>query len=80
MKFTPFQLGLLAVGSFASIVLLNVLAKYQSNEEFRGQLASLKPADLLSLRNRVISEERMEAPAPEPVTADTGDFGEISND
>lgn len=71
MKLTPFQLGLLAVGSFASIVLLNVLAKAQSNEAFRESLTSgFSPAALSGLRDRLKREERMEpieTPNPDPV-------------
>lgn len=57
MKLTPFQLAILAVGGFASIVLLNILSKYQSNEDFRESLKSISPSDLLTFRNRVNAEE-----------------------
>jgi hypothetical protein len=61
MKFTPFQLGLLAIGSFAAVVMLNLLSKYGSNEEFRDSLKSnFSPADLIDFRNRRGAEERME--------------------
>lgn len=60
MKLTPFQLGALVVGGFASIVLLNVLAKYQSSADFREQLTNIKPADILSIRNKRVAEEMMQ--------------------
>lgn len=60
MKLSGFQLGLLAVGGFVSVVLLNVLAKYQSDEAFRDHLkSSLSPADLLAVRTRRVNEEQM---------------------
>ena len=59
MKLTPFQLAALVVGGFASIVMLNVLAKYQSNEDFRKQLGDMKPTDLLSFRKKIVDAENM---------------------
>lgn len=60
MKLTPFQLGIIAIGGFATVVMLNILSKYQSNEDFRDQLKEMKPADLVSFRTRRFAEERME--------------------
>lgn len=60
MKLTPFQLGIIAIGGFATVVMLNILAKYQSNEDFRVQLKEMNPSDLLNFRTRRIAEERME--------------------
>jgi hypothetical protein len=65
MKLTPFQLGMLALTGFASIILLNVLAKAQSNEDFRETLTNLKPSDLFAMRTRRIAEEQM-VPVPVP--------------
>jgi hypothetical protein len=62
MKFTPFQLAILAVAGFGSVVLLNVLAQYKSNEEFRGYLSGLAndPASFIPKRNQRVAEENME--------------------
>lgn len=60
MKVSPFQLAIIAVGGFASIIMLNVLSKYQSNEDFRTQLSNMKPSELLSIRTRRVAEEHME--------------------
>lgn len=60
MKFTPFQLLALSVAGFGTIVLLNILAQFRSNAEFKEYLQDLKPADLIPLRNRRIAEENME--------------------
>lgn len=77
MKLTPFQLAALVVGGFTSIILLNVLTKYQSNEDFRTQLQSMKPADLLKIRTRRIAEEAME---PASVATEQYEDNEDEND
>jgi hypothetical protein len=78
MKLTPFQLGLLAIGGFASIVMLNVLAKYQSNQDFRETLSQIKPSDLIPMRTRLIREEQMQAPEPTPIESPV-EYEEVDN-
>lgn len=64
MKFTPFQLAAIAVGMFGSIILLNVLAQYRSNENFKEYLHGIEPTDILRIRTRRIAEENMEEAIP----------------
>lgn len=81
MKLTPFQLAVLAVGGFASIIMLNVLTKYQSNEEFRESLKKISPADLLTFRKKVQDEEHMVPVAVTEITESWADaYGEGDND
>lgn len=72
MQLTPFQLGLLIVGGFTGIVLLNILARYQSSEEFRTQLSNMSPTDLIKIRTQRIREEQME-PVAAAIDNDDGD-------
>lgn len=80
MKLTPFQLAIIAVGGFASIIMLNLLTKYQANDDFREQLSNLSPSDLFSIRTRRMAEERMEpvaaAVSSESDTEDTSEENE----
>ncbi len=66
MKLTPFQLAAIAVGGFASVIMLNILASYKANDDFRGYLQGLKPSDVIPMRVRRVAEENME-------TVPTGD-------
>lgn len=74
MQLSPFQLGLLVVGGFATIIGLSVLGKYQSNEAFREGLSNAKPTDLFKIRARRIAEENLETvPSENYAEADNSD-------
>jgi hypothetical protein len=72
MKLSPFQLAAIAVGGFASVIMLNILASYKANDDFRGYLQSLKPSDVIPMRVRRVAEENMEA-VPAVDSNDEGD-------
>ena len=77
MKLTTFQIGILAIGTFASVVALSILGKAQSDDAFRSTLRNLTPSDLLSIRTRRVAEERMEAPVTVP---DQDDYDNSDNE
>jgi hypothetical protein len=68
MKLTPFQLMALAISGFATIILIDVLAKYQNDTAFKEHISNLasNPTELLAIRTRRVAEENMTNLVPSP--------------
>jgi hypothetical protein len=64
MTLKPYQLALMAVGTFAAIVAANMAMQWRSNEEFRAKWESLNPLELAKARKAILSQENVE-PAQE---------------
>lgn len=80
MKFTPFQLGVLAIGTFGSIVLLSILSKAQSDASFAENFkATFSPERLASIRTTRVAEEIME-PVSHPSGLSIVEQGEDNGD